>query len=59
MANGQSEGYPNREIRARITAMYQIIQEVSTECAILTVAKSFSQTDTRFFLLSFNRVCYI
>ena len=33
-------------------AMYQIIQEVSTEIAIfMTVAKSLAQTDTRVFFI--------
>jgi len=51
VAIGQSKVYPNRLIRGRITSMYQIIQEVSTELDIfMTVAKSFAQTDIRFFL---------
>ena len=51
VAIGPSKVYPNREMRARITAMFQIIQEVSNEIAILmTVAKSLAQTGTRFFL---------
>ena len=33
-------------------AMYQIIQEVSTEITIfMTIAKSLAQTDTRFFII--------
>jgi len=40
VAIGQSKVYPNPVIRACIMAMYQIIQEVSTEIAIfMTVAK--------------------
>jgi len=51
VAIGQSKVYPNREIRAYITAMYQIIQEVSTEIDIfMTVAKSLAHIDTLFFL---------
>ena len=49
MAIGQSKVYPNRKIMDCIMALYQIIQEVSTEIAIfMTVATLFS--------LSFNEV---
>jgi len=39
VAIGQSKMYPNCEISARIMAMYQIIQKVSTEIAIFIFFK--------------------
>ena len=53
VAIGQFNVYPNREIRARITAMYQIIQEVSTEIASCKVVHTYGYS---FLSFTLNRV---
>jgi len=57
VAIGHSKVYPHREMRARITAMYKIIQEVSTDIVIFMTV-DLTQTGTRF-SLSFNWVVCI